>query len=388
MATTATSAEFSRIINTTLRNYLRIEEDGVIRRRLLLAMLRSKGRILYKQSGDGFQWQVRFRRAKMQVNNGMQVLSFQAENRWQKTFLDYQGYAITDAMPKREQLKNQSAAALIQVYKRLLPLLMEDLEDQFSEEIYVDANAAGNTYRMSGLETMFETSGTINIGTGAQRSRNVADPTCSPSSTYANLSTALGAFGGAWGEGVLQSDIAHTWPSGRGDPEYDFWSPVIVNYTSSAFGNTVWWSFSSAVGNAKTATRFGIRKMKRNSKDTIPLVLMDDMLYNEYLESLDSQQRIIVDQQDTRAKHFGFRDSIYQDGAEITSEYGIPPGVGYGIDLESCQLLSMQGQMFEGEGPEYDMSTRSSRVAVDFLGQFKFKSPRGFFKLMDGTALA
>jgi hypothetical protein len=382
VATTATSAEFSRIINTTLRNYLRIEEDGVIRRRLLLAMLKSKGRILYKQGGDGFQWQVRFRRAKMQTNNGMQVLSFQAENRWQRAFLDYQGYAITDAMPKREQLKNQSAAALIQVYKRLLPLLMEDLEDQFSEEIYVDSNAAGNSYRMSGLETMFETNGTVNITTGGQRTANSADVVGYPNSTYANLSTSLGAFGGAWGESVAQTTIATTWPSGRGDPEYDFWSPVIVNYTSSAFGQTTWWSFSSAVGNAKTATRFGIRKMKRNSKDTIPLVMMDDMLYNEYLESLDSQQRIIVTDQQTRAKQFGFMDSIYQDGAEITSEYGIPSGVGYGIDLESCQLMSMQGQLFEGEGPEYDMSTRSSRVAVDCLGQFKFKSPRAFFKLV------
>lgn len=382
MATTASSVEFARIINTTLRNYLRIEEDGVIRRRLLLAMLKSKGRILYRQGGDGFQWQVRFRRAKAQTNNGMQVLSFQAENRWQRAFLDYQGYAITDAMPKREQLKNQSAAALIQVYKRLIPLLMEDLEDQFSEEIYVDANAANNGYRMSGLETMFETNGTINVTTGAQRSANSADPCGYPNSTYATMSTALGTFGGSWGEGTAQSTISTTWPSGRGDPEYDFWSPVIVNYTSAAFGQTAWWTASSSVGNAKTATRFAIRKMKRNSKATIPLVLMDDDLYRQYLESLDGEQRIFVTDQTLRARQFGFPDSIYQDGAEVTSEYGIPPGVGYGIDLESVQLMSMQGQLFEAEGPEYDMSTRSSRVAVDCLGQFKFRSPRAFFKLV------
>jgi hypothetical protein len=36
--------------------------------------------------------------------------------------------------------------------------------------------------------------------------------------------------------------------------------------------------------------------------------------------------------------------------------------------------------MFVSEGPEYDMATRSWRVVVDFLGQFKFASPRHFFK--------
>lgn len=382
MATTATSVEFSRIINTTIRNYLRIEEDCVIRRRLLLAMLKSKGRILYRQGGDGFQWQVRFRRAKAQTNNGMQVLAFQAENRWQRAFLDYQGYAITDAMPKREQLKNQSAAALISVYKRLIPLLMEDLEDQFSEEIYIDANAANNGYRMSGLETMFETNGTINVTSGAQRTANAADPCGYPNSTYASLSTALGSFGGSWGEGTAQSTISTTWPSSRGDPEYDFWSPVIVNYTSSAFGQTAWWTESTSVGNAVVATRFAIQKMKRNSKATIPLVLMDNDLYRLYLDGLTSLQRVIVSTEGLKARQFGFADSTYQDGAEITSEYGIPPAVGYGIDLESMQLMSMQGQLFEAEGPEYDMSTRSSRVAVDCLGQFKFKTPRAFFKLV------
>lgn len=381
MATTATSVEFARVINTTLRNYLREEENGVIRRRLLLAMIQKKGRILYNQSGDGVQWQVRYRRAKMVTNNGQQVLSFQAENRWEKAFLDYVGYAITDAMPKREQLKNRGTAALIKVYERLIPLLMEDLEDAFSEELYIDSAAAGSTGRMSGFETMFEYNGTVNIGTGAQRSANTADVVAFPSSTYAGLSCQLGSFAGTWGEAAGQSGISSTWPKGRGDAEYDFWSPVIVNYTSSAFGQTYWWSDSSQNGNATVATRFGIRSMKRNSKDTIPLVLMDDELYTQYLNSQDSKQRIMVTDQQSRARQFGFKDSIYQDGAEITSEYGIPPGGAYGIDLDCVELLSMQGTIFEGDGPEWDMSTRSSRVAVDCLGQMKFRSPRSFFAL-------
>lgn len=376
MATTATSIEIARVINTTLRNYLKGEEPEVVRRRVLLSMIKSKGRVLYNQSGDGVDWKVRYRRAKMVTNNGQQVISFQAENRWQKAFLDYWGYVTSDAMPKREQLKNRGAAAIIKVYEKLIPLLMEDMEDQFHEELYIDSAVAGNSQRISGLETMFETNGTIQVDAGTQRTANVLDPVGYPSSSYAGISCQLGGVSGSWGEGTAQSGISSTWPSGRGDADYDFWSPVIVNYGYDWTGG----SKHDFATNAVLCTRFAIRKMKRNLKKTVPLVMMDDELYRQYLDALDTKERINVPLAPNLAK-FGFIDSIYQDGAEITSEYGIPGGVAYGIDLDNVSLLSCQGQLFEADGPEFDMSTRSTRVCVDFIGQMKFASPRNFFKI-------
>lgn len=376
MATTATSPEWARVVNTTIHEYLRTEEPAVLRRRLLFYWLKKRGRVQYNKSGDQVQWPVRYRRAKMQINSGMQALQFTAENRWLPAVLSYAGYAVTDAMPKREFLMNRSTEAIVKVFSRLVPLLQEDIENAFCEELYIDSAASGNTGRYSGIETMMETTGTVNIGTGAQRSTaNALDAVGWPTSTYAGLSTQLGFYGGAWGAGTAQTTISTTWPNSRGDNEYDFWSPAIVNFTSSAFGNTTW------SGNAKTATRFMIHRIKKNTKSTIQMVLMDDELYRQYKENLDSKERVIQEVSEEEKK-LGFYDSFYQDGARITSEYGIPPNVGYGFNLDDMELLSMQEGIFMPDGPEWDMLTRAWRVAVDNIGQLRFASPRNFGKLV------
>lgn len=367
------ATEWARIVNTTIRDYLRGEENAVMRNRKLFAMMRKRGRIKYNCSGDGIDWKVRFRRAPIVTNNGEQELTFGRENRHKTAYLDFEGYAITDSMTKRERLKNRSTQAIVKLYSRMIPLLMEDMRDQFAEEIYIDSSASGNSGRMSGIETMMGGTQTIELATGSARPANAADPTVYPDTTYATLATELGSYTGGWTSG----DIDSTWPFGRGDASYDFWSPVICNYTSTAFSGSTW------AANAVEAIRFAVEAVNsRNmlSDGQIDMVLLDRGLFRQFKDALDSKERINVTS-NVGLRSLGFKDVIEQDGVEISAEYGLPAGVGYAFNLSALQFCSMQDKIFDADGPEYDVGSRSYRVAVDVLGQFRFKTPRSFAKL-------
>lgn len=369
-------AEWARITNTTIKKYLRGEEEAVMRRRVVMAALKNRGRILYNQGGDGIDWKVRYRRAPMVVNNGEQTIDFSRQNRHKTAFLDYEGYVITDQMTKREKLKNKKNEAIVKVWGNLIPLLMEDLEDQFAEEIYVDVSGTNNSSRMSGIESMMALNGTTTITSGAQRAANAADVVGYPNDTYATLTTGLGDYGGSWG---TQSGIDSTWPFGSGDAHFDFFSPVVVNYTSTAFDGSDTWATQ-----AVQSTRFGIeainsRNMK-GGKSAVDACLLDRGLFRSYKDQLDSKERIAIDT-NSEMRALGFKDVISQDGVEITSEYGMPVNVGYLWSLNCLEFRSMQDKIFEAEGPYYAEEARAWRVAVDCLGQFKFQSPRNFGKL-------
>jgi len=76
---------------------------------------------------------------------------------------------------------------------------------------------------------------------------------------------------------------------------------------------------------------------------------------------------------------------VQLDGVELGTEYAVPANTAYGLAIGNIELLNMEGQMFNSEGPFYDEVTQSYRYCVSTLGNLKFKSPRNFIKW---TALA
>jgi hypothetical protein len=371
------STEWERIAHTTIRNYLMGEEEAVMRNRKVFALMKKNGRFKYNADGDGIDWKVRYRRATMTTNNGEQTVDFSRVNRHISAYLDYEGYIVSDQITKREKLKNRSNRAIVKIFSRMLPLLTEDMQDQFSEELYVDSSAAGNSDRMTGIESMFAATQTIKVDDGTARTANAADPCGYPNDTYAGISTVLGSEDGSWG---TQDGINTTWPFGKGGANgeaYDFWSPVVVNYTSSAFTGTTW------EANAVEAMRFGIEAVNSRNKlkmGQVDAILLDRGLFRQYKDTLDSKERINISASN-ELRSLGFTDVIEQDGVTISSEYGMPAGVGYGWTIKALEFHSMQSQIFEPEGPFYVEESRAWRFIVDVLGQFKFASPRHFFKL-------
>jgi hypothetical protein len=354
-------ADWSRIVNTTIANYIKGEEVNILRNRKITAMLKSRGRITMNWSGDHMDWKIRYRRAPMQGYADTDTLTFPRRDRWKTATLPWRGYAITDSMTKGEKLKNRSVQAIINIYDQIARSILEDMEEAFGDEFYIDGNAAGNQKRIHGIESMF-----------SSVTQSAGNFVGLPGNTFAGLSCALGAYGGSWTTG--------TWPSGKGDAHYDFWSPLIVDYTNSGWtAQTKTWANTCI-----EALRFAFLKSQKNktTKGKLDVCFLESELYRGFLGQLDARQRLLIQSNESNSTliKLGFTDVQNFDGVDVTYEYGTPNAVGYGMNVDQMELRSMQGQMFVPEGPDYDIAGKSWRFSVDFFGNCVW-NPRYQLKL-------
>src|SRR5215471_7594070 len=259
------SAEWARIASTTIHEYVREVEDNIMRNRKLLALMRSKGRITFGHAGDVLDWKIRYKRAPMRVFRESETLTFSRINRWKTAQLDWRGYASTDAITKLERLKNKNVEAIVKIYSQMTESLMDDIQENFHDELYVDGNLAANAGRIHGFESWFGTSGLQPqgfVGINAD--------------SYAGLNTALANYGGTWTTVTNQT----TWPRGSGDPEYDFWTPLVVSYTNGSWTATT----KTWPNTCSEALRFTINHMMKNksAKGMLNLILLERELYRQF----------------------------------------------------------------------------------------------------------
>jgi len=370
----ANSTDWARVIGTTILNYLREEQIDTFRKFKVFAALESSGKVVMNQGGLGMNWQIRYRNQPVSGNNGETPRVFSRQNLWVDANLPYRGYQVTDAIYKREMLENRGQAALIDVAGKMASRLKESMEQHLAQEVWVDGNKAGNELRFHGIESMMGIDGTVDIDTGAKRAANAADMFGWPADNYAGIATGLGSLAGSQLEGV--------WPNGVADPSYDFWSPIVVNYTSTAFKSATGQDNADWASNCVVATREGIHQAKRNdTRDSqIDMCIMDRRMFIEYMNLLSTKERAIV----TRTnglKSYGFNDVFEQDGVEISTEYAVPSNCGYGLSISNMELRCMEGSLMTSEGPFYNEDTQAYRYVVSVLANLKFKSPRNFFKL-------
>ncbi len=355
------SSNWSRVVNTTTRRYIREVENNLMRNRKMMALLKSKGRITFGWSGTEMDWKVEYKRNQLDGYADGDTLTFARRDRWKTANLGWRGYSMTDSMSKQERLENSGTEAIIKVYSTIATNLVKDMEEAFSEEIYINGYLAANAKRFHGMESIF---GYTNSGF------SVANYVLAASQTYAGINTQLGSYGGTW---------SGTWPTGRGTTEYDFWTPLIVNYGSTSFtaaSNNDW------AHSGHDALRYTIIKSKRNKSMSgqLDVITVDDEMYRQYLGTLDTKERIVVQRNAERSGliKLGFGDVSNVDGTDVTWEYGSPPSVGYGWNFDEIELRSMQDQLFEPDGPDWDITSRSWRFAIDCLGNMvinpKFQS--------------
>jgi len=359
------AAQWSRIVNSTTKNFIRDREVNILRNRKLTALLKKKGRISFNWAGTAMDWKVKYKRVKLTPFADGDTLDFSRKDRNKTAQLDWRGYSATDSMTKGEFLQNRGTQAIVKLYSNIAQDLIDDMEEAFGEEFYVNGYAAGNSKRVHGIESFF--GGSVSAGNGA----------ATPTGTYAGLSCVPGAYGGTWDPGALPG-----WPNGRGDTQYDFWSPLIVDYGNTLFGatNQNWKT------NCVEAISFGIIKTKKSksAKGQLDMILTDDEMYRKYANALRGKERILVGRENSELIKLGFHDVINQDGTDVTWEYGIPAGVGYGFNCDMMELRSQQSQVFVPEGPDLDIASKSWRFSVDFFGNLVF-NPKFFVKFANLT---
>lgn len=362
---------FARSAATTLAKHMEEVEEAMLRNFAMGALLDDAGRVSYSNSGEGFDWPVQYRLHTVEGNTGQTVRNFARRNLWKTANLEYRGYQATDAMYYREFRSNRGPEGIVKVYDRFVERLTTSMKQALGTEYYVDGNATGNEDSWHGLESMFGINGTVNISTGAQRAANAADIVGYPTDTYAGLVTTLGNYGGEQESGAI-------WPLGISDSEYDFWAPLVVNYTSTALGGAT----DTWAAQGDEAMRYAIINSQRNSSQEgqITNIFLDRSLYTDFLNLIDDKERIQITPE-TGLRALGFKNVVNFDGVEVTWETAVPSGVGYGINVNNIELLSMDDTFIRSEGPEYDIDSQAFKAVVSTLSNLKFTSPRNFFKL-------
>lgn len=364
-------ALWSRVVNTTISDYLRTTEPAILRNRKLTAMLQKKGRVTFNHSGTDMHWKVEYRRIPIEQISDMDIGTFGRTDRWKSASIDWRGYRVTDAISKLETLVNRGTEAIVKFTQGAAERLIEDISEQFAEELYVDGYATGNTKRIHGLNSIFR-------GTSPSSAGKIV----TPAESYAGLSTVLGNYGGSW---------AGDWPYGAGDTSYDFWSPIYIDYTDTAWAAaTDTWST-----NAVECLRYGIIAAQRNNSKSgmLDMVLTSQGMYRDFLDSLDEKERINVmrSEKDSAMIALGFKDVVIFDGMEITSEYGLPldatnsRDVAYGLNFDKMELCSLQDRLFKYDGPVWETRQQVYLHSVDFMGNLKLASPRYFVKFVGQT---
>lgn len=345
----------------TINKYIRDVTKAIMRKRVLLAMLQSRGRIALNQTGKLIDWKVKHKRTQITPFDDGDSIVFTRQNKHKTAQLPMRAYVVSESMSKADKLMNSGKEAIVKKYADMVKSLLEDIRDQFCEQlIQVDGNSAGNTNRIHGLESVFSASNNASSLVGTNND------------TYAGLSTARGTYGGSW---------TGSWPDGYGDTQYDFWTPLVVNYNSTLAASSGGWSATtkSWSNTCIEALRFAIINTQRNSDD-LDLFLLEKNLYRLALDRIDDNERLVVNRnQDAGMTKLGFK-GINVDGVDIYWEVGLGSGVGYGLCLDELELMSWQNQLFVSLS-DFNLERVSDQVAIDFYGNLRIKSPRCQCKL-------
>lgn len=366
----ATIENSPRITTSALNAYTNKKVQAIYGKSILMAAIKSRGRQTNNWAGkSACNWFPEFRTLDIEPGDGNPVsISFPQTNYRREVTLPWRNYNRGESITKYEQLTTEGQnrrAVLFKIVADLADKMSRDFIRSFRLKLYKDGNAAGSTKDIHGLESIF--SSTALIGSGA--------PTGNPTGTYAGQSMALGVTGD-W-----TADSGSQWPTGTGDPEYSWWSPLEVDYGAAYFAGAT----NSWANQWQSALSFAISYLSAVRDSKPDLFLLNTQLLYQAKKSLQSTEKFEVTQNSdlTRLGH----KTLNYEGIEIADEYGVPDAVGYLLTFDQMELRSQQAQLF-GKEDDMDITTMTKRLAMDFYGQLVFWSPAYFAKLLRITAAA
>ena len=364
--------EWIGVIHSTAPKYLSGAADNTIRKRLILSLLQKRGRIRFNENSYECNWDVEFAEQPVEAYGDGGSLNFSRYDLYRQLKIDWRGYKATDLMTEKERLMNDGNLAIVKRYDKIMPKLMRSLNNKFCGELFVDGYASGNENRLHGLESF--------LGELTSPAVANADRAVRPSDTYGGKSTVLGNDGGTWSNtsGITQpnSTLSKDWPDGNGTPEYDYLSPKLVNWGSNAWGTSseLWVDNCERVFRQST-----IWLTHTGGNDSKPdLYLCAGDLYYDYLNKQSSKQRIVIPHKE--AEDLGFSDTLNQEGVMIASDFDVPAGTAFGLNVEQMELASLDSVLFASRGPEYDIKTDAWLFMVGFFGNARY-NPKYFAKI-------
>ena len=363
----------------TITQYLREIEDNTMRSRALWGIMQQKGRITYNCGGRNFEWRIRMNELAPRVYDGSSSPIYAAVNRYQTASLNYKMLHLGEKLDKQVLDLNKGQEAIVNLMQDALNSANGEFMRGTSVYLFNDGNATGATGKWDGFETFCGRHGSNTGSSGKTRD---------PSDTFAGLSTAPGTYGGSW---------TGDWPDGRTDegPAYDFWSPVLVDTSASAWGTSPTATFANYGDQQLTFaisrnTKFrpsiyGGDGSNKAMGDETGIVLMTAEMRESFRNLFSGTQRTLMDQT-PKEMSFGFKVMNY-DGWLLVDDFDVPADTFYGFRWSAIEYRSVYSRMIEAlknqAGKEVGFShlPDGSGVLVGGWMHGNLKcNPRGFFK--------
>lgn len=367
--------EHIAVVKAQAPKYFKGVSDLTFRRRLWLAMIQRYGGIQFNASSHSLVWTVEYSQPEVKQYGDSGDLEFNEHDALQQLTVDVRGYTATDRYTLKQKLMNKGPEQIDDLYKQKSKRLGKRMRQTLCRELYVDGYASGNGNRFIGIESAL----------GDDGNTVAADLIAKPDDQYGGLDTDPGAYGGSWSSDLAaakqpNATLANDWPRGRGTTEYDYISPLLVNYSSTSWpsGQTGW------ANNCEDAMRFArITQTNRGAMDenaTAPFMhMLSADLYNDFLTFYSARNRQIVPHQESA--NLGFGDTMNFEGSAVHYEWDCAPATGYGIVPSMIELFVMHGQLIESVGPEWAIEKMgylyltycfgNTRLSPKFLTKYK-----------------
>lgn len=359
------SVVWQRSANATLAQHLKEKEESILRNYFIGAMIQSQGRVLYNQSGRGFTWPVMYRLHDMEGNLGEGPLSYQRTDQFKTAGLPYRGYTVSDWVSDAEARANRGAEQIVGIMDGMGDRLTTSLSQRLGPMYLVNGDASGNEKGWHGMDSMFKTDGTTTDSAStvnSSRSANDADATGWATGEYANIKLDLGYYGGTCSGYWIEND-----PS----PEFDVWTPVIINSTSSTNFTTI-----------RDAMRYLIVHGGRRgmASERISHLSASRSSWITFVGGLESKQNIwVTNNLDEWA--LGFKETLVFEGVKVTPDTTVPSGKIYGFNPANITLRCQTGQLFESRVIP-DPKEQATKFDVSTFSNLQFKNPGLFGKML------
>ena len=355
-------AEPTRIVTATARKYFKGASDLTKRNRLLLSEVQRRGLVEYNVSGDACYWDVEYSQPVAQTHGVSAEYIFVAHDALKQLSTDWRGYVMTNKLHKKERLMNRGSVALVEYYLEIMPMMRKSMDAMFHGELYGDGSS--DTLKLHGLLTF------LKFSTCATTDR-VAQP--STSATYGGLDIELGAFSGSWsddlGSNQPNSTISKDWPDGQGTSDYDFMAPLGVNDNASTWGTDSTDFEDNAWRVIEQAVDWQVHRCGEEGRPDVFMFSSDK--FTKYKRNQEARFRNIIPHKE--ANDLGFRGTLNQDGVMMREEFDVPSGQIFGICFDKMELACMTEQLWDVDGPTYDIRTDEYLFKAGFWGNVRYQ---------------
>lgn len=302
-----------RVLRTTRAHWVPGFSDMTIEDHPILAAMKSKGQIDYDCTGTQYEETLKYKRNTLSGYTDMQRLNWARHNNKLKMYLPVRGLKMTDIVSDLEMRMNSGKEAIAREFAKKLNDMGQDASDDFGKHLYYDGSATAYSTFLHGIQSFCSHS----AGTSTDAFATTLDD------TYGTLSTARAAYGGTVrGGGSPSGDNFES-----DDPEFDFFSPIMVNVTYDDGTTTHSWSQDAVKIIARAINHATRGKAKRHKLDLFTMSRADFLTFKDQLRG---KERINVDPGPDRSLlvKLGFGNVVNIDGVDCIADPDMPSTTG------------------------------------------------------------